>query len=136
MSLEIIQQKINNGEGYIEIENQGIVKVSNMNPDNNVIRVFNKHDYKLVNNELILKTESDYENENKNKVRLKILNQIKPLIDSMSTQQLGLDKGLNPADVLYTDDEIKNWIGYSNKIAKGQINAIPPEIPVGYKNII
>ena len=94
------------------------------------------HDYKIIDDKLVLKTEDDYQAEEERKIKNKILNEIKPLLDSMATQQLGIDKGIDPADSIYTDQEIKDWIKYSNDIAKGKLDSVQPEIPEVYKDLL
>jgi hypothetical protein len=63
MSIDIIKQKIKNGEGFIEMENAGIVRVTEMSPKDKVTRVFRPDEYKIENDTLELKTDKDKDEE-------------------------------------------------------------------------
>jgi hypothetical protein len=134
--LNLIQEKINNGEGYIEMQNAGIIKVSEMNSKDNIIKVFTKYDYKIINNELVLKTKEDFENEEKLKTQQEILNKLKPLMDAMTFQEISKSKGAKPENVIFEDADIKKWGDYVSEIAKGNLEINQPEISENIKKLI
>ena len=82
---KIIQQKINNGEGMIQMKKAGLLPVSDMIPNDQIIWKPNKHDYKLLaNGKIKLLTEKEKE-EIKNE---KVKNELK---NKMITLQLKID---------------------------------------------
>lgn len=127
-NLELIKEKMKLGEGYVKMEHAGLIKVSEMNPNDNIIWQPTKHDYKIINNELVLKTEEDYQQEENLKNCQAILNKLQPLISAINTQKTGFDLGIPEKEGILTQKEMKDWILYISAISKGNINAEMPEI--------
>lgn len=136
MNLQLIQEKINKGEGFVETQESGTIPVSEFNSNEKIIWKPTKHDYKIVDDKLILKTNEDKKIEINKILQQKLLNQFKPLIDAMTFQEISISKGSDPAKAIFTDVEIKEWGNYISEISNGNINAIMPKIPEKYKNII
>jgi hypothetical protein len=136
MSLQLIQEKINNGEGFIETQESGVIRVSELNPNETIIWKPNKHDYKIVDDKLVLKTGDDKTAEANKTLQQKLLNQFKPLLDAMTFQEIAKGKGSSVENIIFTDDEIKNWGDYVGEIANGNLDAITPAIPEKYQNIL
>ena len=80
MSLEIIKQKINQGDGYIETKESGLIKVKDMKPGETIIWKPIKNDYKDINSledELILKDSNDKLNDLKEKRKKELIQKTK-----------------------------------------------------------
>ena len=110
------------------------------NGDQNIELVDNlqgltKNKLKWDGKNIIPKTKEELENEEKMKIQQELLNKFKPLIDAMTFQEISIQKGANISNAIFTDDDIKNWGDYIAEIANGNIEAVMPEIPIGYKNI-
>lgn len=145
-NLEMIQQKINNSEGFIETTESGLIPVSQQNPNENIIWKPTRHDYNLVNiiydekgnpidGKLELKTEEQKAKEIKIKQQQKILNELKSLRDAINFQQIGIDKGIDPSKVIFTEQQVVKWCEYITDIANGNLEVTQPELTQTQKTI-
>ena len=121
-----IKQKIENGEGMLLLEKEGWVKAKYYDEKTDktknskdleywqslkILEKPIKNDYNLIDGELILKTDQEKEIE-------QILKR---------QQQITKQKGANISNIIFTDDEIKNFGDYISEIAKGNLEVISPE---------
>jgi hypothetical protein len=89
-----------------------------------------------INGKAILKSDENIQKDQIKKIQNQMLNQFKPLIDAMTFQEISKSKGSNQANLIFTDNDIKNWGNYIGEIVKGNIEATMPNIPSAYQNLI
>jgi len=82
------------------------------------------------------KTDEEKQLENIKIVQQKILNGLQPLMNAMNFQENSIIKGADNKNKLFSDKQIKDFGNYIGEIANGNIEAVIPELPEGYKNIL
>jgi hypothetical protein len=82
------------------------------------------------------KTLEEKQSENIKIVQQKILNGLQPLMNAMNFQENSIIKGADNKNKLFSDKQIKDFGNYIGEIANGNIEAVIPELPEGYKNIL
>ncbi len=151
----MIKEKIKNGEGMLKLKNlttqeefwmAASVYGNNTDRQNPTWKEWQKNysitytpiesDYKIENNNLVLKTDEEKQQENIMGQASKILNKLQPLMIAMNFQENAKSKGSNSANAIFTDNQIKDFGNYISEIAKGNLNIVMPELPEGYKNLL
>jgi hypothetical protein len=166
--MDIIQQKINSGKGFVHLETEGMITAELYDEKTDKIKnslnweywqslqVLNKpikSDYKIIEDNLLLKTNEDKKLEKYIKIQNEILNDpvIYKLIDGIHKQNTSINiPGVSATNIIFTATESADWLNWYYSVAKNnhdlkwlsieQITPAlfgePPAIPDVYKKII